>query len=380
MYSKMLIWTLYNQNFYSLSIALLFCVGLGQIGISDDATKGVDVAKEFENIANITSEAKASEVIKLWQDTLSVEDRRELSGMLIDGFASQKTYSGSSFAKSTRHDCSTEAGRCAWILEKLLKMELPPISDKTEPKSLQRATLIAFIVRDGVARTITIKKRTILSKEIALIKKDRNAKVDTTAAKEYQTLLTSDKQASIETLVQQWKKKVASGHVPDILDDVLVENIKSTVQLGPISDLKSSHDLTIEGGRCAWVLEHILGCKLPAITPATDKNERENARQIVIKTFIEIGDKRKATALADARKKAAALSQKEKFASAQSVRTDPMLLSVLAEEQDAAIRCKIAANPRTPINDVAKLMKDSESTVRKIAVDNLSYSRPALSE
>ena len=63
----------------------------------------------------------------------------------------------------------------------------------------------------------------------------------------------------------------------------------------------------------------------------------------------------------------------EKIERAKNPNTSPKVLALLAQDQDANVRCNVARNTSTPAEALALLARDKDEDVREAAKENKSY-------
>ncbi len=134
----------------------------------------------------------------------------------------------------------------------------------------------------------------------------------------------------------------------------------------------TEQDLTIEGGRCAWMIEQLIECRIPTVTASSSKLDLSRARSVALRRV-------QARAVPPPSKRAADASVAARRNLAASQRTDKGTLAELSRDPDSDVRLAIAANPQTPVSVLATMIReDSLPTVRQQAVKNLENARSTL--
>ncbi len=134
----------------------------------------------------------------------------------------------------------------------------------------------------------------------------------------------------------------------------------------------TEQDLTIEGGRCAWIIERLIGCRIPTVTASSSKIDLSRSRSVALRRV-------QARAAPPPSKYATDTSVETRRALAANPRTNKATLAELSRDPDSKVRLAIAANPQTPVSVLAAMIRrDSLPTVRQQAVKNLEAARSDL--
>lgn len=157
---------------------------------------------------------------------------------------------------------------------------------------------------------------------------------------------------------------------------LLIDRLSSTNQLGKlVNHADTKHDLNLEAGRCAWVLEKLLSTSLPPITANTP------ARDLTLAAYKSAVWARRAQSKVQVAGKTADLPPEQRLSLASDTNTSFLLLAELALDEWVDVRAAVAANPSTSIFTILFLNRTEQDgaileTVRK----NLMRSRTLQSD
>lgn len=128
-------------------------------------------------------------------------------------------------------------------------------------------------------------------------------------------------------------------------------------------------DVFLKGGRAAWFLEQILNCELPELTEQTTDEELED---MVLEAYYQVQE---AMLPPGSLRTVSGLSLVEKRSLAESPDANPVIFYKLSKDSDNSIRTAIAANKRAPGHVLARLKRDKDEAIRKLAQENLRHAR-----
>jgi len=169
--------------------------------------------------------------------------------------------------------------------------------------------------------------------------------------------------------------QAAHSNLPDkgerLLLGRLLRSMESRTELPSDSSTTNlHHDISMEGGRCVFAMEKLLGCRLPNVTRKSTPTELAQARGVALRK-IQASVKHDA-----ARPDISAIPREERKRIAGLPTTEKRLLVELAADEDAAVRAAAAGNAKTPVSALARMIRnDSDPLVRQRAIKNLEAAR-----
>ena len=193
------------------------------------------------------------------------------------------------------------------------------------------------------------------------------------ARRAYQLLLDAEDYKEASSLITIWETEM-EARSKEYFYALLLEGMGSrnmlSLSTGPSTDATPIHDIYMQGGRCAWALETLLGITLPAVTRESKQTDISMTAEQVIRAIVSNRSK------AVPELNLANMSTKERLALARVSTTSSGILAVLAGDSSSTIRLAVAENLNTPTSDLFRLMKDDkDKKVRDKAAKNLETIR-----
>lgn len=151
----------------------------------------------------------------------------------------------------------------------------------------------------------------------------------------------------------------------------LLRNMESrSVVLFEASAGDLHHDISIEGGRCAWMLEELLNCRLPNVTRKSSSEQLAQSRGVALRKMQTV--MKGETITTDT----SGISRDQRISMAENTTTEKAILASLSTDKDVSVRAAVARNTQTPVTVLTKMIRnDSAPHVRQLAIKNLEVSR-----
>ena len=187
-----------------------------------------------------------------------------------------------------------------------------------------------------------------------------------TALDQYRQLIDSESVDELNSLLQAWNTTLSQKD-SEYLYEHLIQCLNSKNNLPSLSQEPgvNKHDLSLEAGRCALALDHLLKIDLPAIVRESDGNQITTARQQALFAVLEAPPIPYAIDLSG-------MSRKQRLAMAESPTTEGEVLALLVANSSEKIRLAIAKNPNTSVRTLFGLLKNDKSEkVREEAAKSL---------
>jgi hypothetical protein len=144
--------------------------------------------------------------------------------------------------------------------------------------------------------------------------------------------------------------------------------------------VQGKHDLSLLGGRCAWIASNLLNTEVPPINAETSKETITKAEKLVSNASYKRQRLEFLSAIERAKVEMPKKPLKERQGLAGIASTKPSILAALAEDSDVSVRRSVAANARTPFDSLDKLVLDVDAEVREVALDNKMHARTFIDE
>jgi hypothetical protein len=173
---------------------------------------------------------------------------------------------------------------------------------------------------------------------------------------QYQTIIFSDCKdliavkcdADLIALAQKWKNEgVSCGCAASLLSPIEHNPTRPSGLSKTRTSIVTKHDLSIDGGECAWLFEQLLDITLPPVTASTSKKQLAAIVETVNKRLIEI---EKQPLVEEAPKETlsvSALGKEDKLKRASDSASSAATLDSLARNGDAEVQAAVANNPKT---------------------------------
>jgi len=209
------------------------------------------------------------------------------------------------------------------------------------------------------------------------IKSERKASIQQ-AKKLNESLLNIKNYTSLTNLVESWIANLPETTRESLQGEIFWEDLHRKDKLimeGVYPKNISHHELTIVGGRAAWVLERMLGCELPPMTESSTSNEIANLRQVVGRKLQVLDQKINEREKGLWANWVKTLGAAERLKLAGDPKTSAYALIELAKDNDVQIRRTAASNLNTPLDVILQLTKDPDQQVQRLAKDNVLHAR-----
>jgi hypothetical protein len=189
--------------------------------------------------------------------------------------------------------------------------------------------------------------------------------------KVYENLMTASTNSHLSAIVDDFGKQgVPEGLVTDLLPNLCN---KAKCETSPnLSAQMGGQDVTFVGGRCAWMLQEILGCRFQKVTPNMSDAEREKIANKVLDRLDDI--RNDDTTSISAKLKPLTVTQKIDLAN--NPNAIPRELHYLSLDSSPEVRKTAPSNLKTPSRDISRMCReDEDKEVRNEALKNLYHAR-----
>jgi len=195
------------------------------------------------------------------------------------------------------------------------------------------------------------------------------------AKNSYQELLKLSNQNAIYLNLSELDKK-NNWVVREELFFLLMQGMRSKQKLTEFTSKSSKvkHDLSLEAGRAAFILEILLDETIPPITKGSnEKSISMSVNEALKKIKIVIAEHKNNI---DDLVYVESLSINERLDLAKNSAISARMMKKLSSDPEIPVRKAVAANPNTSVHDLINIAKhDSDQGVRETATKNLKYSR-----
>lgn len=157
-------------------------------------------------------------------------------------------------------------------------------------------------------------------------------------------------------------------------DQLVVPSRVKSGKMRPSEDARTvRQDVLLQGGRAAWFIEQLLGSELPEVS---EQSTQEDIEDVVFDAYYNV---REALLPPDALRSIDGLSLDQKQHLASSEGSNEVIISKLSKDPAPSVRKRVASSKNAPIPVLARLARDRDSEVKRLALKNLELAR-SLSE